>query len=140
MLKSKLGYDDALDVFGVHGVGGALGALLTGVFAASAMTPGNVPGLIESGSLKLVVSQLIGIGAAAAYSAVVTAGILLVLKVTIGLRVTKDVEREGLDEELHGETGYALTAGTVSVARSDEEEEGEPVVASAPMAREEINA
>jgi Amt family ammonium transporter len=134
LLKSKLGYDDALDVFGVHGVGGAFGAVATGVFASAALTPGNVPGLLSGGS-SLLIAQLVGIGAAAAYSAVMTALILFALKVTIGLRVTKDDEREGLDEVLHGETGYALGSGGASVAPPVEAEAAADVAVS-PVARE----
>jgi ammonium transporter, Amt family len=107
LLKGKFGYDDALDAFGVHGVGGALGALLTGVFATKALTPNNTGGLLD-GATSVFTTQVIGVVVAAAYSAIVTAGILLVLRATIGLRVAKDEEREGLDAVLHGESGYTL--------------------------------
>src|SRR5450432_3757945 len=95
------GYDDALDAFGVHGVGGATGALLTGVFAVSEY--GGNAGLLEGNPMQ-VVNQAIGIGVVIAYDCVVTLIILKILDVVIGLRVSKDVEREGLDLELHGET------------------------------------
>jgi len=134
LLKSKLGYDDALDVFGVHGVGGAFGALATGVFATTALTPGNAGGLL-AGNSSLFVSQIIGVGAAAAYSAVMTALILFALKVTVGLRVSKDDEREGLDEVLHGETGYALGSGGASVA-PPVEAEADAQGAALPITRE----
>jgi Amt family ammonium transporter len=107
LLKGKFGYDDALDAFGVHGVGGALGAVLTGVFATAALDPGKIGGLIE-GKTEVFVAQLIGIGAAALYSVVVTVGILFVLKKTMGLRVDAETEHEGLDSTLHGEAAYAL--------------------------------
>jgi Amt family ammonium transporter len=105
MLKGTLGYDDALDAFGIHGVGGALGAVLTGVFA-SAVWGGN-EGLI-GGNSQLFVENIIGVLAAAAYSVVVTLVILKVLDATVGLRVSKDQETEGLDTNLHGEEGYHM--------------------------------
>jgi Amt family ammonium transporter len=106
LLKSRGGYDDALDAFGVHGVGGALGALLTGVFAAKAWgSPSD--GLLR-GSASTFLTQVIGVGAAMAYAVVVSFGLLKLIDATIGLRVTKDEEREGLDAVLHGESGYEL--------------------------------
>jgi Amt family ammonium transporter len=100
-LKRMFGYDDALDTFGVHAVGGAAGALLTGVFAVQQY--GGNAGLLE-GNYMQVVYQAIGIGTVFVYDAVVTLIILKVVDMTIGLRVTKDVERDGLDLALHGET------------------------------------
>ena len=105
MLKGKLGYDDALDAFGIHGVGGALGAILTGVFAAEVW--GGAAGLMD-GNSELVTENAIGVLAAAAYSAVVTFVILKVIDATVGLRVTNDEESEGLDTNLHGEEGYHM--------------------------------
>ncbi len=99
-LKHMFGYDDALDCFGVHGVGGIVGALLTGVFAVEQY--GGTGGLIE-GHPGQVINQCIGIGIVIVYDAVVTAIILSIIKATIGLRVTEDIEREGLDIALHGE-------------------------------------
>jgi len=105
MLKGKLGYDDALDAFGIHGVGGALGAILTGVFAAEVW--GGTNGLID-GNSELLIENIIGVLAAAAYSVVVTFILLKVIDATIGLRVSKDEENEGLDTNLHGEEGYHM--------------------------------
>ena len=105
MLKGRLGYDDALDAFGIHGVGGALGAILTGVFAAEVW--GGTNGLID-GNSELFVENIIGVLAAAAYSVVVTFVILKVLDATLGLRVSNDEESEGLDTNLHGEEGYHM--------------------------------
>ena len=105
LLKGKLGYDDALDAFGIHGVGGALGAVLTGVLASAAW--GGTDGLI-GGNSELFIENIIGVLAAAAYSVVLTFGILKVIDVTIGLRVSDDEEREGLDTNLHGEEGYHM--------------------------------
>ena len=100
-LKHMFGYDDALDSFGVHGIGGAAGAILTGVFAVNAY--GGTSGLIEGNAMQ-VVYQLIGVGTVFVYDAVVTLIILKIVDLTIGLRVSTEVEREGLDYALHGET------------------------------------
>jgi Amt family ammonium transporter len=100
-LKRMFGYDDALDVFGVHAIGGAAGALLTGVFAIKEYS--GYSGLLE-GEWMQVVYQAAGVGTVFVYDAVVTLIILKVVDMTIGLRVTKDVERDGLDLALHGET------------------------------------
>jgi Amt family ammonium transporter len=102
MLKHKLGYDDSLDAFGVHGVGGAFGAVATGIFASVGAT-----GLF-AGNLHQLLVQLIGVVAAGAYAVVVTVGILLLLKATMGLRVTTDEERMGLDQTAHSESGYNI--------------------------------
>jgi len=99
-LKHMFGYDDALDAFGVHALGGASGAILTGVFAVSAY--GGTAGLIE-GNPGQVVNQLIGVGTVFVYDVVVTLIILKIVDLTIGLRVSEDVERDGLDFALHGE-------------------------------------
>jgi ammonium transporter, Amt family len=100
-LKHFFGYDDALDAFGVHAVGGATGAILTGVFAVAAY--GGTAGLIE-GNPGQVVNQLIGVAVVFVYDAIVTLIILKIVDMAIGLRVSEDVEREGLDLALHGET------------------------------------
>jgi Amt family ammonium transporter len=100
-LKHFFGYDDALDAFGVHAVGGATGAILTGVFAVAAY--GGTAGLIE-GNPGQVLTQLIGVATVFVYDVVVTLIILKVVDMVIGLRVSEDVEREGLDLALHGET------------------------------------
>jgi Amt family ammonium transporter len=100
-LKRMLGYDDALDAFGVHAVGGIVGALLTGVFAIEQY--GGTAGLIE-GNAAQVLNQIYGIVIVFVYCAVVSLIILKVVDIVIGLRVTDEVEREGLDLALHGET------------------------------------
>jgi ammonium transporter, Amt family len=100
-LKRSFGYDDALDTFGVHAVGGAAGAILTGVFAINEY--GGTPGLIEGNAMQ-VVYQCIGVGTVFVYDAVVTLIILKIVDLTIGLRVSEVVERDGLDLALHGET------------------------------------
>jgi ammonium transporter, Amt family len=100
-LKHMLGYDDALDAFGVHAVGGIVGALLTGVFAVEQY--GGTAGLIEGNAMQ-VVNQIKGIVIVFVYDAVVSLIILKVIDIFIGLRVSDEVEREGLDLALHGET------------------------------------
>jgi Amt family ammonium transporter len=100
-LKHLLGYDDALDAFGVHAVGGALGAILTGVFAIEQY--GGTPGLIE-GNTAQVFNQIEGVAMVIAYDAMMSVIILKVVDWTIGIRVPKDIEMEGLDLTLHGET------------------------------------
>jgi ammonium transporter, Amt family len=99
-LKALLGYDDALDCFGVHAIGGATGAILTGVFAIKEY--GGTPGLIE-GNAHQVLNQLIGVGIVAIYDAVVSLIILKIIDSRLGLRVSPQVELEGLDLTLHGE-------------------------------------
>ncbi len=100
-LKARFGFDDSLDVFAVHGLGGIAGALLTGIFAAEAI--GGTPGLLE-GNLAQLGLQAYGIAVIVVYDAVVTLAILLLMKRLIGLRVSEDEEREGLDIRLHGES------------------------------------
>lgn len=105
LAKSKLGYDDALDAFGIHGVGGALGAILTGYLASEVW--GGTNGWFH-GDIQPFIQNVIGVGAAALYSFVVTFVILKAIDVTIGLRVSDDEESEGLDTNLHGEEGYHM--------------------------------
>lgn len=112
-VKAKFGYDDSLDAFGVHGAGGTLGALLTGVFAVSAVNPifkdaqGNTlaSGLFEGNAHQLV-NQLVGVTIAWVLAIVGTLAILKLVDVTIGLRVSEEEEGQGLDLSQHGEEGY----------------------------------
>jgi Amt family ammonium transporter len=99
-VKAALGYDDALDCFGVHACGGALGAILTGVFAINEY--GGTAGLIEGNAGQLV-NQVVGVCIVIGYDMVVSLIILFIIKATIGLRVDEEVEMEGLDLALHGE-------------------------------------
>jgi Amt family ammonium transporter len=100
LAKSKLGYDDALDAFGVHGVGGATGALLTGLLARATLNNGT------AGGLGLLGKQAVAVAAAGAWAAVVTFVLLKVLDLTVGLRVDAETESDGLDGALHGESAY----------------------------------
>ena len=110
-VKSFFGYDDSLDAFGVHGAGGTLGAILTGVFAASAINPiygKNVPtGAIE-GHWSQILYQFAGVGVAWGISIVGTVILLFAVDKTMGLRVTTEHEIAGLDLSQHGEEGYVL--------------------------------
>ncbi|HJP44527.1 MAG TPA: ammonium transporter, partial [Arenicellales bacterium] len=107
-LKNALGYDDSLDVFGVHAIGGIVGALLTGVFVAGSL--GGV-GLAEGVSISQQVGkQAIGVVATIIYTGVASFIILKVIDMVIGLRVSSDEESEGLDIALHDERGYNLGA------------------------------
>jgi len=100
-LKHMFGYDDSLDAFGVHAVGGIIGALLTGVFARKVINSAG-SGLID-GNAHQVITQIYGILGTLIYDAIATLIILFVIKAIIGLRVSEEVERDGLDLSLHGE-------------------------------------
>ena len=119
-VKVALGYDDSLDAFGVHGVGGTIGALLTGVFASRAINPifkdaqgSALPvGLID-GNAHQMLNQLVGVAVAIALAVVGTLVILKVVDAVIGLRVPGEHEVEGLDLTQHGEEGYYWEASTM---------------------------
>ncbi|PPQ28673.1 ammonium transporter [Rhodopila globiformis] len=102
-LKHLLGYDDSLDAFGVHGVGGIVGALLTGVFSYGPLSATDASPDGSPGSLAQLKIQAIGVVSTLVYSGVVTLIILMITKALVGLRVTSEEEREGLDIVLHGE-------------------------------------
>jgi len=107
-VKSALGYDDSLDAFGVHGVGGIVGAILTGVFAVGALSAtadnaAGMQGLLE-GNASQVMAQIKGVVIVVIYDAIVTFIILKAIDVMVGLRVPEEVERDGLDLALHGES------------------------------------
>lgn len=107
-LKSKLRYDDSLDAFGVHGVGGTLGAILTGVFATRAIwdiAEGQPLGIIE-GNYATIVGQLVATVVTFVFAAVVSYVLLKIIDLTVGLRVESTSERQGLDITEHGEEGY----------------------------------
>jgi Amt family ammonium transporter len=114
-LKKMMGYDDSLDVFGVHGVGGILGALLTGVFNAPQLGGPSFPVDWFSGTLTSADAYSIGaqvlvqakaVGVTILWSGIVSAIAYKLVDLTIGLRVSEEEEREGLDISSHGETAY----------------------------------
>ena len=106
-IKFRAGFDDALDVVGVHFVGGLVGSLMIGLFAdADYFGAEHMNGLFYGGGLELLAEQALANGVTIVYSGVVTAVILLAIKATIGLRVTEEVEATGLDVAEHAETAY----------------------------------
>jgi ammonium transporter, Amt family len=105
LLRLRSRVDDALDVFAVHGVGGAFGAVATGVFASVAVNAAGRDGLL-AGVPGQVAIQLVGVGVVAAYSAAMTAGILLAVNAIVRIRVPRDAEEAGLDLAQHGEIAY----------------------------------
>lgn len=108
VLKVKLGYDDSLDAFGVHGVGGLLGALLTGLWATLSINPAGADGLFAGGGWRLLGLQLAAAAASAAYSFVVSFGLLKLVDRIVGLRVTTESESIGLDLTQHSESAYTV--------------------------------
>ncbi len=106
-IKRAFGYDDSLDAFGVHGIGGIIGALLTGVFCAPSLGGAGFGDGISSIGQQLGV-QTLGVAATLVYTAVATFIILKVLDLVMGLRVSREAETEGLDLALHDERGYSL--------------------------------
>jgi Amt family ammonium transporter len=107
MIKPALGYDDSLDVFGVHGVGGTWGAIATGLFATTAINAAGADGLFF-GNPALLAKQILAVVATWAYAFVMTVIILKVLNAIMGLRVNDEEETQGLDLTQHGESGYNL--------------------------------
>lgn len=106
MLKAKLGYDDALDAFGVHGIGGTWGAIATGLFASKAVNPAGDDGLFF-GNPDLVLTQLIGVVATMAFAAIMTFILIKVISVFMKVRADESDEEVGLDIAEHGERGYS---------------------------------
>ena len=107
LLRLRSRVDDALDVFAVHGVGGAFGAIATGVFATTAVNPAGLDGLL-AGNPGQLVTQLLGVGVTAGYSAVMTAAILALVNLVVPVRVESAAEEAGLDLAQHGEIAYQL--------------------------------
>jgi Amt family ammonium transporter len=106
-MRAKTGIDDSLDVFGVHGIGGTLGALLTGVFASTAINPAGFDGLLH-GNPKQLGIQALAVLITWVYSAVVTFVLLKILDAVMGLRVSGEGEEAGLDVDQHRESAYSL--------------------------------
>jgi len=129
-LRSKVGLDDSLDVVGVHGVGGAWGALATGLFATAAISGG--PEGLFYGDVSQFGEQVIAVGATMAYSFTVTLILLKVLDMTMGLRVSEDEEQAGLDASQHGERAYVLDGGSPYT--------GIPVMPESPASAEAVPA
>jgi Amt family ammonium transporter len=131
LIKEKFHYDDSLDAFGVHGIGGIFGALITGVFATKAVNEAGQDGLLygNPGQLKI---QFIAVSVSVVYAVVLTYVILKIIDATLGLRVDRNDEIEGLDSVLHGEDGYAMNSTAHSeshggMRRDDEDHVALPV-------------
>jgi ammonium transporter, Amt family len=107
-LKFKLGYDDSLDVVGVHLVGGIVGSLLLGLFADSAINPAAVDGALLGGGLTLLGKQAVAVAATIVWSGGISFVLAKVISMTIGLRAQPDEETQGLDLTQHAETAYSF--------------------------------
>jgi len=108
LLKSRVGYDDSLDVVGIHAVGGTTGALLTGVFASKAINPGGSNGLLFGGGASVLGIQAVAVIATIVYSFTVSLILLKLVDAVVGLRVSDEEEETGLDLSQHSEVGYAF--------------------------------
>jgi Amt family ammonium transporter len=107
LLKSRLGYDDSLDVVGIHGLGGTWGALATGLFASTKINPDGANGLFFGNPGQLWI-QFLSVIATMAFAFVMTFVILKLIDVFIGLRMSEEDEIKGMDEILHNESGYSF--------------------------------
>ncbi len=124
-VKRRLGYDDSLDVFGVHAVGGIVGAILTGVFADASL---GGAGLAEGMTIgSQVGAQVLGVVATIVYTAIASFVILKAVDLVVGLRVSDEQEAEGLDIALHGERGYTGSLGALAVGEPETDESGRTV-------------
>ena len=113
-LKDRLGYDDSLDVVGIHGVGGIVGGLLLGLLSSLEVNEGGA-----AGGIDLLISQIIAMGSVIGYSAVMTFIIAMAIKATMGLRVSEEEEFAGLDISIHGEPVYNETIDLTESAKAD---------------------
>jgi len=123
VVKRHAHLDDALDVFACHGVGGIIGSLLTGVFATKAINPAGADGLL-AGNAALLGAQAIGVLAAAVYAAAATAGILVLIRRAVGLRVPSTTVAAGLDAVEHAERAYAWDTGAFPIRRETPNAQG----------------
>jgi Amt family ammonium transporter len=120
--KGRFGYDDALDAFGIHGVGGAAGALLSGVFATTARNAAGKDGLLHGG-FAVFGEQVLSVVIAGVYAAGVTFVLAKVIQRVVGLRVSRDDETEGLDASMHGEDAFATSDGGGHLGTNGDEAE-----------------
>jgi Amt family ammonium transporter len=109
-LKFRFGYDDSLDVVGVHLVGGIVGSILLGFFADLKVNAAGFDGVFNGGGSGLLMDQLVAVGATLLYSGVVSLVLALIVKAVVGLRTSDDEEDEGLDISQHAEQAYSLAA------------------------------
>ncbi|MGQ0576108.1 MAG: ammonium transporter [Pseudonocardia sp.] len=127
-LKYKLGYDDSLDVVAIHGVAGLLGMIMLGFFATTAVNPAGADGVFYGGGFGQLGRQAVAVAATAAWAFAVTALLAWLVKITVGFRVTPEVEAAGIDEAEHAETGYefsalASTGAAARIATAQQQEE-----------------
>jgi Amt family ammonium transporter len=120
IVKGKLGYDDSLDAFGMHGIGGTWGAIATGLFATKAVNELGTDGLFYGGGMAPVIKQLIAVGASYAFAAIATLIILKVIGLFLPLRVSAEEEEAGMDVALHGEEAYRDMAVGGSILKAAE--------------------
>ncbi|HVL63847.1 MAG TPA: ammonium transporter [Actinomycetota bacterium] len=133
-LKFRFGLDDSLDVVGVHLAGGIVGALLTGVFADLAVNGAGADGLLNGGGAALLGKQVVAVGATFAFSLAVSAAILKIVDLTVGLRVSSEEEASGLDLSQHAEVGYAFSESGGAIEREPERDVPAPSpVAAVPV-------
>jgi Amt family ammonium transporter len=111
-LKYKFGLDDSLDVVGVHLVGGIWGSLAVGLFGTSVVNSVGVDGLFYGGGTELLTKQALGVGLVALYSFLVTLVLGFIIEKTIGFRVSRDSEVEGVDLSEHAETAYEMSSSS----------------------------
>ncbi len=138
-MKAKLKYDDTLDVFGVHGLGGIWGAIATGIFATTSINPAGKDGLLY-GNPEQLVTQLIGVGTAIAFAAIGTFVILKAISLFTSLRVSKEEEINGLDFSQHGELAYNTFEPTTSdLSAASLEEEAHLAITGKPSTKEVVN-
>ena len=130
LMKHRFTYDDALDAFGVHGLGGALGAVLTGVVASKAWNPAGQDGL-AFGGVALFLENLLSVVVAGAYAAIASFVLLKLVDRLVGLRPDPEIEHEGLDISLHGEEAYATAGVSMRPVFERDDLEGSPAVAAA---------
>jgi len=104
--KTKLGYDDSLDVVGIHGVGGIVGTLCVGIFASTIINPGGADGLLSGGGFRLLGNQFLGVLVVGVYAFVLSWILLKIVDSIMGLRVSEETEMQGLDLSEHVETAY----------------------------------
>ena len=128
-IKLRAGFDDALDVVGIHGAGGVIGALLIGFAAQTAVNPAGANGLLAGGGLALLGKQAVAVGAAVAFSFIGSWVLLKAVDTVMGLRVSPDAEHAGLDRILHQEEGYAFAEIDDAAATLDAKHRRTPVVA-----------
>ena len=107
LMKTKLGYDDSLDVVGIHGLGGTWGALATGLFASTKINPDGANGLFFGNAFQLWI-QVVSVAATMVFAFLMTLIILKVVDLLVGLRITKEEEQKGMDISLHNEAGYGF--------------------------------